>query len=65
MKMTDPIVEEVRKTRDAHAKRFNYDLKAIYADFKSHQKKCGHPLVKLSPKKLTNKLIHTDRKKTA
>ena len=27
--MTDPIVEEVRRARDAHAKRFNYDLDAI------------------------------------
>ncbi|MFZ2658558.1 MAG: hypothetical protein WAX69_26735 [Victivallales bacterium] len=61
--MIDPIVEEVRRTRDAHAKRFNYDLDAICKDFKSHQKKCGHPLARFSPKKNANKLIHTGRKK--
>jgi hypothetical protein len=25
----DPIVEEVRKVREAHAVQFNYDLRAI------------------------------------
>ncbi|MEO7841154.1 MAG: hypothetical protein ABIU06_17570 [Anaerolineales bacterium] len=33
----DPIVEEVRKIRDEHAKKFNYDLKAIAADLKKQQ----------------------------
>jgi hypothetical protein len=27
--MKDPIVEEIRQTRDAHAKRFNCDVDAI------------------------------------
>ena len=30
--MKDPIVEEVRKARQAHAKQFNHDLTAICAD---------------------------------
>ena len=34
----DPIVDEVRKVRDAHAKKFNYDLQAIAADLKRQQK---------------------------
>jgi hypothetical protein len=29
---TDPILDELRHMRDAHAKEFNYDLKAIAAD---------------------------------
>lgn len=33
----DPIVEEVRKVRDEHAKKFDYDLKAIAADLKKQQ----------------------------
>lgn len=33
----DPIVEEVRKARDAYAKRFNYDLDAIYRDLKAKE----------------------------
>jgi hypothetical protein len=32
MPWEDPIVEEVRKARDAYAKRFTYDLDAIYHD---------------------------------
>lgn len=30
----DPIVNEVRKVRQAHAARFKYDLQAVYADLK-------------------------------
>jgi hypothetical protein len=30
----DPIVEETRRIRDEHARRFNYDLAAICADLK-------------------------------
>jgi hypothetical protein len=29
---TDPILAEIRAVRDAHAKRFNYDLAAICED---------------------------------
>jgi len=32
--MPDPIVEEVRRTRDEYAKRFNYDLDAICRDLR-------------------------------
>lgn len=55
--MIDPIVEEVRAVRMAHAKRFNYDLSAICADLRSIEKRCGHQLVSLAPKRIqpTNK----------
>jgi hypothetical protein len=49
----DPIVEEVRKVRDAHAKKFNYDLQAIAADLKKQQKASGKKFVRLQPKKPT------------
>ena len=39
--MNDPIVDEVRKVRDAHAARFNYDLDAIFRDIKEQEKKSG------------------------
>ena len=39
--MTDPIVDEVRNIRAAHAERFNYDLWAIYRDIKAQQKRSG------------------------
>lgn len=39
--MNDPIVDEVRRVRDAHAARFNYDLHAIFQDIKEREKKSG------------------------
>jgi hypothetical protein len=49
----DPIVEEVRKARDEHAKKFNYNLEAIVADLKKQQKSSKHTFVTLPPKKPT------------
>lgn len=43
--MNDPIVEEVRKYRDEHAKCFNYDLDAICADLIQHQSSHPHRLI--------------------
>jgi len=39
--MNDPIVDEVRRVRDAHAARFHYDLDAIFQDIKEREKKNG------------------------
>lgn len=39
--MTDPIVDEVRRVRDAHAARFNYDLDAIFQDIKEREKRAA------------------------
>ena len=44
----DPIVEEVRKARDAYAKRFNYDLDAIYRDLKAKERQSGQRVVPCS-----------------
>ena len=49
----DPIVEEVRQIRDAHAAKFNYDLKAICKDLKTKETDCDHPLVSFPPKLLS------------
>ena len=48
----DPIVEEVRKARDEHARRFNYDLAKICADLRRIERTCGHRVVRRSPKRL-------------
>jgi len=45
--MNNPIIDEVRRVRDEHARKFNYDLAAICADLRKHQKMCGHPVVSL------------------
>jgi hypothetical protein len=39
--MNDPIVDEIRQVRDAHAARFNYDLDAIFRDIKEQETKSG------------------------
>jgi hypothetical protein len=45
MTWSDPIVEEVRRVRDAYAARFNYDLRAIFRDLKDQEKRSGRKLV--------------------
>jgi hypothetical protein len=50
--MKDPIVEEVRKIRDEHAARFNYDLDAIFKDLKRREKESGQPVITLEPKRI-------------
>ena len=47
----DPIVAEVRKIRDAHAARFNYDLKAIYQDLKQQEQASDGVFVSYPPRK--------------
>ena len=53
--MKDPIVEEVRRARETHAKQFNYDLDAICKDLKKREETSGHPAVSLAPKRLATK----------
>ena len=43
--MNDPIVDEVRRVRNAYAARFNYDLDAIFRDIKEQEKKSGQKFV--------------------
>lgn len=43
--MNHPIVDEVRRVRDAHAARFNYDLDAIFRDIKEKEIKSGHKFI--------------------
>jgi hypothetical protein len=45
MTWSDPIVDEVRRARDAYAARFNYDLRAIYRDLKEQEKRSGRKVV--------------------
>ena len=45
MTWSDPIVDEVRRARDAYAARFNYDLRAIYRDLKAQEKRSGRTIV--------------------
>jgi len=50
--MEDPIVEEIRKIRDEHAARFNYDIDAIFDDLKKREREGGWTVVSLEPKRI-------------
>ena len=50
--MKDPIVEEVRKYRMEHTRKFQGNLPAICADLRKIQISSGHQVVRLAPKKL-------------
>jgi len=50
--MNDPIIEEVRRIRDEHSRRFDYSLDAICEDYKKRQASIGKRLVRLSPRAL-------------
>jgi len=47
----DPIVAEVRAVREAYAKQFDYDLRAICRDLKQQEEKNGRETVSPGPKR--------------
>lgn len=47
----DPIVEEVRRVRQTNAARFNYDIEAIVRDLRRRERKQGHKVVSMPPKR--------------
>lgn len=58
--MIDEIVEEIRINREAHAEKFNYNLRKIYEDLKESEIKhihTGHSFVE-PPIKQTFKSLH-------
>jgi hypothetical protein len=50
----DEILEEIHQIREEHAKSFNYNFKAIFADWQKKQAASGSKLVSLQPKSLSN-----------
>ena len=48
----DSIVEDVRKVREEHAAKFNYNLDAIYQDLKKQEKRSGRKVVSLPAKQV-------------
>jgi hypothetical protein len=53
--MNDPIVDEVRRIRQAHAAKFNYDLEAIFRDIKEREKKSGRKYISYGPRRIEAK----------
>jgi hypothetical protein len=50
--MKDQIVEEVRKHRMEHTRKYGGDLSAILADLRGVQKASGHKVVRLPAKRI-------------
>ncbi|MBN1671544.1 MAG: hypothetical protein JXR37_10950 [Kiritimatiellae bacterium] len=48
--MNDPIVDEVRRIRREYAKRFDFDLQAMAADFRKKEQQHRDQLVSFSPR---------------
>ncbi len=53
----DEVLEELHKIREEHAKSFNYDFKAIFADWKKRQAASGRKLVSIQPQKQSNQTL--------
>jgi N-formylglutamate amidohydrolase len=51
--MDDPIVAEIRRIREEHAARFNYDLHAMCEDIRRSQNERGLPVVTLPPQRIS------------
>ena len=48
--MRDPIVEQVRKAREAYAAQFDHDLNRIVADLKRRQDQGEFQVVRRAPR---------------
>ncbi len=53
--MTDPIVEEVRRHRMEHTRKFGGDLNLIYEDLRRIQRESGCRVVRRPPNLLATK----------
>ncbi len=49
----DPIVEEIRRARHAHAAKFNNDLAAICEDLRRMERESDRTHVSFPPKRIT------------
>jgi hypothetical protein len=46
----DEIIAGLHQSREAHARRFNFDLPAICADLQAQEKNSGRRFVSLAPR---------------
>jgi hypothetical protein len=48
----DPVLAEIRKTREAYATKFSGDVKSMLADLRKRQAEGGRPSVARPPKRV-------------
>jgi hypothetical protein len=61
--MKDPIVEEVRRHREEHTKKFHGELSEICADLRRVQEISGREVVRLEPRRIVTMLRSNRRVK--
>lgn len=60
--MIDPIVEEIHKIREEYAKKFDFDIDAMFEDLREKQSKSNHQIVSLAKEE---KPLDVNEKKVA
>jgi len=58
----DPIVEDIRRVRHAHASQFDNDLAAIVADLRRLERESGRSHVNFPPRLLEKQSAQTGRR---
>jgi hypothetical protein len=61
----DPIVDEVRKTRERLAEKYNFDVEAIFEALRKRQGTLGKRLVRRVRKQIPEQVAATDRNSAA
>ncbi len=61
----DPIVDEVRKTRERLAEKHNFDVGAIFEELRKRQKTLGKRLVRRERKQIAEQVVAPDRNSAA
>ena len=46
----DPVIAELHRIKDEHARKFNYDVRAMMADLRERQKTSGRTYVSFANK---------------
>ncbi len=58
----DPIVAEVRRIREQLSERFDFDVKAIFADLRNRQTALGRRLVSRAKRTEPAEAVERDRR---
>jgi hypothetical protein len=58
----DPIMKEIHEVREAFAKKFNYDLKALSEELNRQMKEDRRETVSLAPKRIAEKPLTAAKK---
>ena len=53
--MKDMLISELRKIRDEHAARFNYDLEAVAEELRKREKETRGKIVNRKPRRFATK----------